>query len=135
MTIQAGLWFDPSKLLVGGAWRPATGGGSIPVENPSTGETIAHIPASTAADVEAAVSAAEAALDGEWGAMTATERGRILMRLARLVEERAETLAHLESTDIGKPIAQARTDAKALARYFEFQHISHHLCHRHPGSG
>ena len=120
MTIQAGLWFDPSKLFVGGAWRPATGGASIPVENPSTGETIASIAAGTADDVEAAVAAAEAALDGEWGAMTATERGRILMRLSRLVEERAETLAHLESTDIGKPIAQARNDAKALARYFEF---------------
>ena len=120
MTIQAGLWFDPSKLFVGGAWRPATGGASIPVENPSTGETIASIAAGTADDVEAAVAAAEAALDGEWGAMTATERGRILMRLSRLVEERAETLAHLESADIGKPIAQARNDAKALARYFEF---------------
>ncbi|MCE7027161.1 aldehyde dehydrogenase family protein [Jiella avicenniae] len=120
MTIQTGLWFDPSKLLVGGRWRPAASGALIPVENPSNGETMASIAAGTAEDVEAAVSAAEAALDGEWGAMTATERGRILMRLARLVEDRAETLAHLESADVGKPIAQARNDAKALARYFEF---------------
>ncbi|WP_206026883.1 aldehyde dehydrogenase family protein [Jiella endophytica] len=120
MEMNTKLWFDPAKLLVGGAWREAEGGGAIPVENPSTGETIASIAAGTAGDVEAAVSAAEAALDGEWGAMTATERGRVLLRWARLVEERAETLAFLESTDVGKPIAQARNDATALSRYFEF---------------
>ncbi|MBO0903530.1 aldehyde dehydrogenase family protein [Jiella sonneratiae] len=120
MKLNTKLWFDPSRLLVGGTWRDAEGGGSIPVENPSTGEAVASIAAGTPGDVEAAVRAAEAALDGEWGAMTATERGRILIRWARLVEERAETLAHLESTDVGKPITQARNDATALARYFEF---------------
>ena len=120
MTIQSGLWFDPTKLLIGGEWRSGAGGRTIAVENPSTGENIGQIAEGTAADVEAAVAAAEAALDGEWGAMTATERGRILVRLSRLVTERAETLAHLESSDVGKPLGQARNDAVALARYFEF---------------
>lgn len=120
MTIQSGLWFDPAKLLIGGEWRSGAGGRTIAVENPSTGENIGQIAEGTAADVEAAVAAAEAALDGEWGAMTATERGRILVRLSRLVAERAETLAHLESSDVGKPLGQARNDAVALARYFEF---------------
>ncbi|MEO9787202.1 MAG: aldehyde dehydrogenase family protein, partial [Aurantimonas coralicida] len=89
MTIQSGLWFDPTKLLIGGEWRPGAGGRTIAGENPSTGENIGQIAEGTAADVEAAVAAAEAALDGEWGAMTATERGRILVRLSRLVTERA----------------------------------------------
>lgn len=120
MTIQDGLWFDPAKLFIGGGWRAGGGGETIPVENPSTGEVIAAIARGTAEDVDAAVAAAQAALDGAWGAMTATERGRILMRLAGLVIERAETLAQLESADVGKPLVQARNDAVALARYFEF---------------
>ena len=78
MTIQDGLWFDPAKLFIGGGWRAGGGGETIPVENPSTGEVIAAIARGTAEDVDAAVAAAQAALDGEWGAMTATERGRIL---------------------------------------------------------
>src|SRR5690606_35600801 len=58
--------------------------------------------------------------DGRWGRTPPSERGRILARLGRAVEETAEELATLESRDTGKPLRQARADALALARYFEF---------------
>ncbi|MDE2457212.1 MAG: aldehyde dehydrogenase family protein, partial [Burkholderiales bacterium] len=73
-----------------------------------------------AAEVDAAVQAAQAALDGEWGALTAAERGRLLTRIGALVLERADELARLEALDVGKPLKQARADAVALARYLEF---------------
>jgi aldehyde dehydrogenase (NAD+) len=59
-------------------------------------------------------------MDGDWGRMTATQRGRILCRIGQLVQEQSEALAQLEAADVGKPIGQARADALALARYMEF---------------
>jgi acyl-CoA reductase-like NAD-dependent aldehyde dehydrogenase len=52
----------------------------------------------------------KAALDGDWGALTAAERGRLLARLGTLVTEHAEALAEMEATDVGKPLTQARAD-------------------------
>ncbi|OHC45133.1 MAG: aldehyde dehydrogenase [Rhodobacteraceae bacterium GWE1_64_9] len=120
MNIQQSLWFDPTMIFIGGAWCRPGSDSTIPVENPSTGEVICAIGRGTAADVDAAVTAAEAALEGAWGRMPAVERGRILMRMSQLVLARAEELAFLESTDVGKPMKQARNDSTALARYLEF---------------
>ncbi len=114
------LWFDPALCLIGGAWRAPAGGETLELRNPSDGSLLCRIARGGAADVDAAVQAAEAALGGEWGAMSAAERGRLLARLGRLVQERAETLARLEALDVGKPLKQARADALALARYLEF---------------
>ncbi|MGC9370982.1 MAG: aldehyde dehydrogenase family protein [Paracoccaceae bacterium] len=114
------LWFDSREVLIGGRWQAAEGGQALPVEDPSTGQEIGAIARGQAADIDAAVTAAQDALEGEWGRMTATERGRVLSRLGRLVEERVETLARIEAQDVGKPLAQARADAGALARYMEF---------------
>jgi aldehyde dehydrogenase (NAD+) len=72
------------------------------------------------AEIEAAVDAAQSALSGEWGRMTAAERGRLLAKIGRAVEENVEWLAKLEAHDVGKPLTQARADARALARYLEF---------------
>ena len=113
------LWFDPSQVFIGGAWR-AGGGGTLPVYDPSTGETIARIARGTADDIAAAVDAANTALQGEWGRMTATERGRILTRIGQLVAAHVDDLAQIEAYDVGKPLTQARADAVALARYMEF---------------
>jgi len=113
------LWFDPSQLFIGGAWR-AGHGGTLPVHDPSTGETIARIARGTADDIAAAVDAANTALQGEWGRMTATERGRILTRIGQLVAAHVDDLAQIEAYDVGKPLTQARADAVALARYMEF---------------
>ena len=114
------LWFDPALCLIGGKWLPAASGGTLPLVNPSDGCKICQIPRGGAADIEAAVLEAEAALDGEWGRMTALERGRILTRIGQFVLERVDLLAAIEAMDVGKPLTQARADAVALARYCEF---------------
>jgi aldehyde dehydrogenase (NAD+) len=114
------LFFDPSKCFIGGRWVAPLGGDTLPVENPSDGTIIAQIPRGTAADIDAAVTAAQTALNGVWGKTPAAERGRILARIGRLVLERVDDLARIEALDVGKPLKQARADAIALARYMEF---------------
>ncbi|WP_419896555.1 aldehyde dehydrogenase family protein [Roseomonas sp. USHLN139] len=92
----------------------------LPVINPSDGGVFARIARGGQAEIDAAVAAAQGALDGAWGRMSATERGRLLNKLAVLILRDAEALAQAESRDVGKPIRQARQDAVACARYFEF---------------
>ncbi|ONG56474.1 aldehyde dehydrogenase [Pseudoroseomonas deserti] len=92
----------------------------LPVINPSDGGVFARIARGTKTEIDAAVAAAQGALDGAWGRMSATERGRLLNKLAVLILRDAEALAQAESRDVGKPIRQARQDAVACARYFEF---------------
>jgi aldehyde dehydrogenase (NAD+) len=112
--------FDAALLLVGGCWQAAASGQTLPLLNPSDGTELARIARGGTADVDAAVHAAQAALAGTWGQHTATERGRVLMRMGALVLEQADELARLEALDVGKPLKQARADAVALARYLEF---------------
>lgn len=108
-------------VYIDNAWRPAHSGRVIPVVSPPDGIVFAEIAAGGPADIDAAVKAARKAVEeGPWGRMTATERGRLLMRLARLVEDRAEELAALEARDTGKPMRLARGDIAVLARYFEY---------------
>lgn len=114
------LWFDSAEVFIGGRWYLPESGQTLPLENPSTGEEIGRIARGGPADIDAAVTAARDALNGEWGAMTAAERGRVMMRLSWLVTQKIEELAEIEATDVGKPLAQARNDAIALARYMEF---------------
>nr|WP_262030717.1 aldehyde dehydrogenase family protein [Microvirga sp. Mcv34] len=106
--------------LIGGQERPASDGSTLDVLSPVDGSLLARIAAGTAHDIDEAVKAARAAFEGAWGQLTATERGRLLMKLAAAVEARADELAILESRDNGKPLRQSRADAIALARYFEF---------------
>ena len=114
------IWFDPSLCLIDGQWIAPAGGDTLPLVNPSDGSSICRIARGQAADIDAAVTAAQAARDGDWGRMTALERGRILTRLGRIVLDRVDDLARLEAMDVGKPLTQARADAVALARYCEF---------------
>lgn len=114
------LWFDPAQCLIGGQWVSAAGGQTLPLVNPSDGSTLCQTARGGAADIDAAVTAAQAARDGDWGRMTALERGRALTRLGQLVLARVDDLAMLEALDVGKPLTQARADAVALARYMEF---------------
>ncbi len=119
MTIKP-LGIDPSHCLIGAGWRPGESGDVIPLINPSDGSTLCNIAAGNAADIDAAVAAAEAAMAGEWGRSTAAERGRILAKIGQLVLENADELARLEALDVGKPLKQAMADVNALARYMEF---------------
>ena len=109
-----------SRHFIGGEWVAPTGGETLPVVDPSTGQSFDEIARGNAADVDAAVKAARAAMNGAWGRMTATERGRILMKMSALILADAENLAQLEACDTGKPIGQARNDITVAARYLEF---------------
>jgi len=114
------IWFDPTLCLIGGNWLPATSGKTLALTNPSDASTICQIARGGSADMDAAVNAAQSALEGDWGRMTALERGRILTRMGQLVLERVDDLTAMEAMDVGKPLTQARADANALARYMEF---------------
>ncbi|AZV76440.1 aldehyde dehydrogenase family protein [Parasedimentitalea marina] len=120
MTNVQSLWFDPTTCLINGEWSAAVSGETLTLVNPSDGRDICQIARGGKADIDAAVQAADAALSGDWGRMTALERGRILTRIGQLVLERVDDLAALEALDVGKPLTQARADAIALARYMEF---------------
>lgn len=109
-----------SKVFVGGVWRSARSGAVLPLEDPSTGEPIGEIAAADSIDIDAAVGAARQALNGDWGALSATERGRILTAMGRDVAGQVDRLAEIEAIDVGKPLKQARADAVALARYLEY---------------
>ena len=117
---ELNLPFDPSHVLIGGVWRSAANGETLALTNPSDERELTRIARGGAEDIDAAVAAAHAAREGDWGRMPAFERGRILTRLGQLVLERVDWLAELEALDVGKPLKQARNDAVALARYCEF---------------
>ena len=108
-------------IFVDNAWRPSASGRTLPVVAPAEGIAFASLAAGNAADIDLAVAAARRAVEtGAWGGLTATERGRLLSRLGRLVEDHADELTRLEARDTGKPMRQARADVVAVARYFEY---------------
>jgi aldehyde dehydrogenase (NAD+) len=88
--------------------------------DPCTGEVFDEIQRSNAHDIDEAVQAARHCMDTTWQRLGAIERGRLLMRLSQKVLEHADELALIEQRDCGKPTKQAKADAAALARYFEF---------------
>ena len=95
--------------FINGEWREAASKRTFPTINPATEEVIAQVAEGDAADVAAAVEAARAAFDrGPWSRMDARERGRLMFRLADLIEEEIDELAALESLDNGKPVRDAR---------------------------
>lgn len=107
--------------LIGGEWVEAKSGKRLDVISPSDGKVFASIAAGDRNDIDAAVVAARRAFEeGEWGKLTAVQRGRVLIKVSELIDRDAEELAQIESLDTGKPISQARADMVAAARYFEF---------------
>jgi aldehyde dehydrogenase (NAD+) len=106
--------------VIGGRTVPAETGETIPVIDPGDGAEFAVIARGRKGDVDAAVRAARAAYEGAWGRTTATERGRLLMRIAERIAAEAPELARLEARDTGKPLKQAKADIAVAARYFEY---------------
>jgi aldehyde dehydrogenase (NAD+) len=108
-----------TKLLINNHWVRSESGKTFPTINPSTGEEICQVAEADAADVDKAVKAARAAFGGPWQKMRASERGRLLYRLADLIEANADELARLETQDNGKPLSIAKTVdvAKTVACY------------------
>src|SRR5437763_1034312 len=92
-------------LFIGGKWVDSVSGKTFPTLNPATGETICQVAEGDKADVDLAVKAARKAFEeGPWPKMNASERGRLLNKLADLIEQKQEELAALESLDNGKPV-------------------------------
>jgi aldehyde dehydrogenase (NAD+) len=97
-----------TKLLIDNQWVDSASGKTFPTINPATGEVICQVAEADAADVDRAVRAARHAFEkGPWRKTAAAERGRLLNRLADLIERHADELARLESLDNGKPYAVA----------------------------
>jgi aldehyde dehydrogenase (NAD+) len=114
------IGFDTRQVLINGQWRAGASGETLALVNPSDGSLLTEIARGNASDIAAAVAAAQAALAGPWGALTAAERGRILLKMSALTLAQADELARLEALDVGKPLRQGRADAVAMARYLEF---------------
>ena len=109
------------KMLVGGEWVDASSGETFESVNPYTGRVWATAPEAGEEDVDRAVRAAREAFDeGPWGAMTGTERARLLRRLAELIAENAESIARVETTDNGKLLREMGGQMKALPEWYYY---------------
>ncbi|MCM3503117.1 aldehyde dehydrogenase family protein [Microbacterium sp. P26] len=117
--LPAGMWIDGDWASVAGPRRA--------IEDPATGETLAHVADATAADMDRAVRSARAAFPA-WAARSSAERAGILERLADVVAANADELARVETLDTGKPLSQSRTDVKGAESYLRFYaHAAQHL--------
>jgi aldehyde dehydrogenase (NAD+) len=121
LTAMSTATVDQKKLLINNEWRPSSSGKTMDVVNPATEEIIASVAAADTADVDAAVAAARAALDGPWGTMSARERGQLVSRIAARLMEKADEVARLETLHNGKPISESRNiEIPAAAECFEY---------------
>ncbi|MBH0111881.1 aldehyde dehydrogenase family protein [Novosphingobium sp. YJ-S2-02] len=98
----------PKGMLIDGAWCDAQSGRTISVTDPATGLEITTVPAGGSADVDKAVAAARRAFEGEWARVRPVQRERLLLRLADMLEERADEFAELETLDNGKILMMSR---------------------------
>ncbi|AAV97249.1 phenylacetaldehyde dehydrogenase (plasmid) [Ruegeria pomeroyi DSS-3] len=99
---------SPAKLLLGGTSTAASDGRTMDVFNPATGKKLAEVPWGGAAEIDLAVKAAQAALEGDWSRMRPVERQRVLLNLADLIEANGEELAQLETLNNGKSVMLSR---------------------------
>ena len=109
-----------TRMVVGGRSVDAADGRTFQVVEPHRGAVVATSPLGGREDVDRAVDAAQAAFDGEWGSMAASDRGRLLLRFAQVVRDHEDELAALESRQIGKPISGARWEVGQVAKVLEF---------------
>ncbi|HEU4328779.1 MAG TPA: aldehyde dehydrogenase family protein [Roseiflexaceae bacterium] len=111
----------PRRMLIGGEWVEAAGGGTFTSYNPSTGEALAVVAEGRAADIDRAVAAARDAFEGAWRRVTPSQRGQMLWRLADLLEANADTFAQLEALDLGKSVKIARiADLPLVVDHFRY---------------
>src|SRR3954469_10067049 len=109
----------PSGLYIGGAWRGPSGGATLTVEDPSTGEALCEVADATADDAVAALDAAVAA-QASWASTPPRERGEILRRTFELMNERADDLALLMTLEMGKPLAESKGEVSYAAEFFRW---------------
>jgi phenylacetaldehyde dehydrogenase len=104
------------RMYIDGKFVNAASGKTLPVYNPATGEVMAHVPEAESEDVDRAVRAARRAFDGgPWPKMSPSQRGRLISKLADLLEQHLEEFAEIESMDNGKPLNVARAADVPLA--------------------
>ena len=108
------------SLSIAGAHRPAASGRTYSSVDPFTREPWAVVPDAGGEDVDAAVAAARAALDGEWGQLTANQRGKLLFRLADLIARDAEQLAEMETRDNGKLLREMSGQMAYLPEWYRY---------------
>jgi succinate-semialdehyde dehydrogenase / glutarate-semialdehyde dehydrogenase len=107
------------RLFIGGEWREASGGGTFPVEDPSTGEVLCQVADGTPSDGMAALDAAVAA-QADWAAHPPRERGEILRRAFQALNDRADELALLMTLEMGKPLAESKAEIAYAAEFFRW---------------
>jgi succinate-semialdehyde dehydrogenase/glutarate-semialdehyde dehydrogenase len=115
----------PRQLLIGGAWRDASGGGTLPVEDPATGETLVEVADAQPDDAVAALAAAATA-QAEWAAHPPRERGEILRRAFEALTARADELALLMTLEMGKAVKESKAEilyAAEFLRWFSEQAV------------
>ena len=106
----------PRKMMINGQWVDSISGKTFPTYDPATGKVLAQVAEGAAEDIGVAVSAARRAFDqGPWRRLTSSERGRLIWKLADLLEQNLEEFAQLESLDNGKPLTVARVADVPLA--------------------
>jgi len=108
------------KLYIDGEWINSTSGKWFETENPYTGEVWAKISRGNAEDVDKAVKAASKAFQGDWGQTKPTERGKLLNRLAEIIEKNSERLGEIEVRDNGKLITEMGAQTKYLAEWYRY---------------
>src|SRR6516162_7769376 len=109
------------QLFINNEWRDAEGRKTLDVVNPATEEIVAEVASADRADVDAAVRAARAALNGPWSKMSARDRGRLVWKLGDRLLERADEIARLETLHNGKPIFESRQiEVPAAAECFQY---------------
>jgi succinate-semialdehyde dehydrogenase/glutarate-semialdehyde dehydrogenase len=109
----------PKQLWIGGEWRDAEGGATLPVENPATGEVLCEVADATPDDARAALDAAvDAAVD--WAKTPPRERGEILRRAFEAITARRDELALLMTLEMGKPLSEARGEIAYAAEFFRW---------------
>jgi succinate-semialdehyde dehydrogenase / glutarate-semialdehyde dehydrogenase len=116
---QAALARAPQALYIGGRWRSATGGGTLGVEDPATGEVFATVANATPEDAKQALEAADQA-QPEWRASAPRERAEILRRAYELLSEAVDDLALLMTLEMGKPVAESRAEIAYAAEFLRW---------------
>jgi succinate-semialdehyde dehydrogenase/glutarate-semialdehyde dehydrogenase len=109
----------PRELFIGGEWREASGGETLPVEDPSTGETLVEVADATPDDAKAALDAA-AGVQAEWATHPPRERGEILRRAFEAIIARTDDLALLMTLEMGKPLAESKAEIVYAAEFLRW---------------
>src|SRR5918912_580522 len=109
------------KLFIDGQWVEAESGKTFTTPNPATGQTLAEVAEGDKADIDKAVAAARSAFEGKWSRMSARDRGKLIYKLAQLIEQNSKELAPLETADNGKPIRESEyVDLPQVVENFEY---------------